>query len=356
MSRAHGAGRPGHALAIVLGALLTVWTFCTLAMATVFVAGGWLTGWDLLARFPGPQSAQVLGILALAILPVTTIYILAEALKGLERIALSQLVYSWVLLGPVVIWLLLLPEREAIGAVELARAFTLWAWIVAGLLVLPVLGMALSGLRASRGARGPRPVRPDLSSLRAMFLIRPVTLATNWMPIWLLSGLAGVEAAGAYAVANRLAAAIALGAVAVEATFAARLARETLRARALADLRRLQAVSLALSAGIGLVLFAGAETILDTMGEAFTSTALGMFHILILAYVINGYFAPLGTFALMRGREGQALLTYGAVLVVTTCAVAVTAIPVPGTGPALAVLCAFVIRGLMFELFLLRDR
>lgn len=274
-------------------------------LSTIAGSGLWLFS-TVFAEVIFPEAtAQVLGLLALAVPSFALTYLGAEIFKGFERIQLSQLLYSWLLLPPAMCFVM---WSDVDSAVELAWTIVWTAALVAcGVWV----GVVILLGRRVRGT--PRWIEPDPGSIGSMFFVRPVALAANSMPIWMLSALADPAQAGAYAIANRLAMAISLASVAVDAVSAPRFSRErneTNGESRRVGLRRTQALSLYMSIGIAIPLIIAAPWILSAMGEAFMREGYLLLAILSLAYVVNGYFAPIGTFALMTGFERSALSIY----------------------------------------------
>lgn len=338
IARARQEARHDHIPGLALTALAVSGLLSLALMAAIQAA----THLPTVTDFLGGGGAQVLRILSFALLPVTVIYLIAEICKGFEYVRISQLIYGCCLLLPSLFYLILSPPDRA---TELASFLLRSAAVVAAIL----LAAAAMHIRPLLRPGVPLWVVPRLGSL---FWVRPLTLLGNWSPIWILNALGSVEAAGAYAVANRLAAAISLAAIAVDASSAPAFSRGRVAAsyaQQRRTLRRAQMVSGGLSLGLGAALVACGRWLLALMGGEFVASALAILWVLAAAHVVNGGLAPLGTFALMTGRERLALRAYAVTLAVTIALLLASARSLGGLGAAVVLVFAFGLRGGMLE-------
>ncbi|WP_338719506.1 hypothetical protein [Devosia sp. XK-2] len=330
---------PDAALALVAATIVSSLVCALLYLAVVSGLGQALLG----------GAGDVLLLLLWASVPVAITYVTAEALKGLDRQILSQVATGTVtyLVAAVLVWI-----AQPADAVALAGLFGMAS--LGGMLVgLVLLALALRPL--GRPHWGEVALEQLWSLLRQGLVLspyRPLTLAANWMPILLLNTLSGAAAAGVYAVANRLAVAISLIGIAVEAIYAPRFARAAVTPGPAMPLAReacLFAGAATLPFGAALALLSG--WLLGILNPDYAAQAGLVLVLLCLAYSVNAFLAPLGTFGAMMGRARLLNLTALAALAIAAVG-GYALIPVWGAeGCALVLLVVFAVRGAMLYRF-----
>lgn len=295
----------------------------------------------------GNEATLSLRWLSLSIPFAALTYYFSECYKGLERIQLSQFFYGWSIYGIALICILFYKELEIIQLSIIFVFSSISASFASGIFLLRIVGLPDSLLTSAR-------INLDTNSF-SLFCIRPITLIANWAPIWILNALSGPEAAGAYAIANRIAASLLLISIAVEAgaapKFARHAARNTLE-NASRELKTAALTSGALSTLAALPLIFLYKYILNFMGESFAETAYIPGLILIIAYIINGFLAPIGTFALMVGRTHLTLATTIVSVIIVSAVVFLLYGPLGAISAALGILLMFTIRGVIYIYYL----
>ena len=285
-----------------------------------------------------------------SILPVTIVFICAEVFKGMGKISISQLLYGWPLLIPPLIYLLI---KSGQTASELSAAYLVSSFFVSSFCLL----LLLCSFYKTFNFFPERFHRPEIHVFNYTFWVRPVVLLANWVPIWILGAFASTASAGQYAIYNRIAAAISLGAIAVEASYAPRFAREVVTksvANRFKTLRKSQFFSFFASAILALFLFVFSGQILDILSVGDEANDLRILIVMIFAYIANGFFAPIGTFGLMSGREGVVLGGYSLALLLSLGLFTTSVVIWGATGASVALLIMFCLRGALFEFFVLR--
>jgi O-antigen/teichoic acid export membrane protein len=241
---------------------------------------------------------------ALSIPALSSVYFLSESLKGLGQVNVGQFFYGWPVYG-FALMLSLSTSPDSAGSASLVFLAASWAAllcnVVAVFLYVRQYGLNISAASETIMRKGGF----DL------FAIRPITLLTNWMPIWIINFTIGSAAAGAYALANRVAAALLLVSISVEAHMAPKVARLLARGdnqNAIRELHLACAVSGALTVlfAVGVSIFA-ADFML-AVGDEFYDQASFVIYWLLASYVLNGFVSPVSTYALMSGRD-RAVLT-----------------------------------------------
>lgn len=326
-----------------------------LAVGAGTVVAGIACGVLYLAALSGSGQAllggatNVLLLLLWASVPIAVTYVVAEALKGLDRQVLSQVTTGT---ATYAIAALLVVAFRPGDAAALARLFGFAA--LGGLLV--AIGLLILALRPL----GPPHWRA--ASLRQLFSLlrqglvlapyRPLTLAANWMPILLLNALSGAVAAGVYAVANRLAVAISLIGIAVEAIYAPRFARAAVAGGPALPLAREACLFAGLATlPVGAALALLSNWLLTVLNPEYATQAGLVLVLLCLAYTVNAFLAPLGTFGAMLGRARLLNLTALASFVLALLGGYVLIPSFGSEGCALVLLAVFVVRGAMLYLY-----
>lgn len=288
--------------------------------------------------FHNPRLTMPLVLAAIAIVPMCLSAAAGGALAGLHRVALSQMIYSW--LWPGLFCLLALPL-----ALTLQNAFLL---IIAANLVCAMVAFVLLARFQPAGADRTSAAAPPLMSLGwSLFTSEIVQLLLAALPGLVLGIVASEGVVGAYAMAWRLALVLNLLVVAVAAMASPRFADCGARGDA-AGLRRTAALSLGIVLALGLpvlvVLLVGAPWFLALFGQGFESGATAM-RVLLLgqAWLMFTATAPellgmTGHEKAVKGINLAAILIYAPVLVLLSWWLG-------GTGAALANLIAAIVSG-----------
>jgi O-antigen/teichoic acid export membrane protein len=289
--------------------------------------------------FHNPRLTMPLVLAAIAIVPMCLSAAAGGALAGLHRVALSQMIYSW--LWPGLFCLLALPL-----ALTLRNAFLL---IIAANLVCAVVAFALlARFRPRAVASGSAVAAPPLMGLGwSLFTSEIVQLLLAALPGLVLGIVASEAVVGAYAMAWRLALVLNLLVVAVAAMASPRFADCGARGDG-AGLRRTAALSLGIVLALGLpvlaILLIGAPWFLALFGQGFESGTTAM-RVLLLgqAWLMFTATAPellgmTGHEKAVKGINLAAILIYAPVLVVLSWWLG-------GTGAALANLIAAIVSG-----------
>tara|TARA_B100000886_G_C20422630_1_gene492339 strand:- start:2271 stop:3515 length:1245 start_codon:yes stop_codon:yes gene_type:complete len=298
-------------------------------------------------------SSEILSSLSyfiFSILPVTIVFICAEVFKGMGKISISQLLYGWPLLIPPLIYLLI---KSGQTASDLSAAYLISSLFVSSFCLL----LLLCSFYKAFNFFPKRYHRPEIHVFNYTFWVRPIVLLANWIPIWILGAFASTASAGQYAIYNRIAAAITLGAIAVEASYAPRFAREVVTksvANRFKTLRKSQFLSFFASVILGLLLFVFSGQILAILSVGDEANDLRILIVMIIAYIANGFFAPTGTFGLMSGREGVVLGGYSVALLFSLGLFTTSVVMWGATGASVALFIMFCLRGALFEFFVLR--
>lgn len=285
-----------------------------------------------------------------SILPVTIVFICAEVFKGMGKISISQLLYGWPLLIPPLIYLLM---KSGQTASELSAVYLISSIFVSSFCLL----LLLCSFYKAFNFFPERFHRPEIHVFNYTFWVRPLVMLANWVPIWILGAFASTASAGQYAIYNRIAAAISLGAIAVEASYAPRFAREVVTksvANRFKALRKSQFFSFFASAILGLFLFVFSGQILAILSVGDEANDLRILIVMIFAYIANGFFAPIGTFGLMSGREGVVLGGYSVALLLSLGLFTTSVVIWGATGASVALFIMFCLRGALLEFFVLR--
>lgn len=288
--------------------------------------------------FHNPRLTMPLVLAAIAIVPMCLSAAAGGALAGLHRVALSQMIYSW--LWPGLFCLLAVPL-----ALTLRNAFLL---IIAANLVCAVVAFVLLARFQPEGTDRTSACAPPLMGLGwSLFTSEIVQLLLAALPGLVLGIVASEAVVGAYAMAWRLALVLNLLVVAVAAMASPRFADCGARGDA-AGLRRTAALSLGIVLALGMpvlvVLLVGAPWFLALFGEGFESGATAM-RVLLLgqAWLMFSATAPellgmTGHEKAVKGINFAAILIYAPVLVALSWWLG-------GTGAAVANLIAAIVSG-----------
>ena len=288
--------------------------------------------------FHNPRLTMPLVLAAIAIVPMCLSAAAGGALAGLHRVALSQMIYSW--LWPGLFCLLALPL-----ALTLQNAFLL---IIAANVVCAVVAFVLLARFQPRASDRTSASAPPLMGLGwSLFTSEIVQLLLAALPGLVLGIVASEAVVGAYAMAWRLALVLNLLVVAVAAMASPRFADCGARGDT-AGLRRTAALSLGIVLALGLpvlaILLIGAPWFLALFGQGFESGATAM-RVLLLgqAWLMFTATAPellgmTGHEKAVKGINLAAILIYAPVLVVLSWWLG-------GTGAGLANLIAAIVSG-----------
>ena len=138
-------------------------------------------------------------------------------------------------------------------------------------------------------------------------------LISAWLPVWVINFIDSGEVVGTFVVANRFAMGVTLALLAVEASAAPRFsALNGIKAKSelMRNLTRSKNMAFSMSVVLGGVLFLLLPTLANFVNVSQTNTFVLISSILILGYIVNAYFAPIGTFLQMTFNEKHALNIY----------------------------------------------
>ena len=269
----------------------------------VFLLARFLDSLGFFDYFIGKDSARILNILIWAIMPVALILLSSEIFRGYGRIQFSQLIYSWVILGPTILWVCL---QETFTAIDLVRFYVASSYCV----FLIVLFFVLRRINFKKKGD----FRLNILMLRFdfFFLIRIAILISAGLPIWIINFF-GDESVGLFIVANRFAMGVTLALVAIEASAGPKFARmygnDTINMLC-KSLRDTQYMAFMLSVIVGVVLVFFSSLVAEYLSIESEKNFTIISGILIIGYIVNGYFAPIGTFFQMTFNEKLALYAY----------------------------------------------
>lgn len=281
--------------------------------------------------FGKPELVAPLRGLALAVVPISLLFLLAELLKAVRRIGLSQLLQN---APPLLAIGLLLPAAGALDAGTAARGYA-----AAALLALALAGLAWR--RATprlRGVRGSFDLRRLAASAAPLYGAALLALLLEWLPALALGVWGSKAELGLFQVAHRTAllTSFALAAVNHVAApqFAALHARGDLRA--MERTARRSALLMAAAAAPLLALFLLAPShVMRVFGPDF-ATGGPLLSILAVGQFVNAAVGSVGFLLIMSGN-GAAFRNATAVAATLQIALCATLVPAFGAvGAALA--------------------
>ncbi len=191
-----------------------------------------------------PDLAWPLAISSLTILPLTIGIVAAGALSGLNRIILSQMIYTW-------LWPAIFCVPALLVPIHLVSAVLL---VAAAVSVSAVIGIVLTLRYLPAATPDEPPAEPDalVSTGLSLFTSELIQLLLSYAPAFVLGILSTDAAVGRYALAWRMALGVNLLVTTIGFFAAPRFA--ALYARAdMAGLKRMAAQSIAMSAALSVV-------------------------------------------------------------------------------------------------------
>jgi O-antigen/teichoic acid export membrane protein len=274
----------------------------------------------------------------IAIVPLCISGGAAGALAGLHRIAVSQMVYSWLWPALFCVFALVLPLTLNLALILIVIATTLAA-------LLSLILLARYRPRVPQGVREPSP--PLFALGWSLFTTEIVQLLLAALPGLVLGIFAGEAEVGAFAMAWRLALVLNLLVVAVAAMASPRFAHCSAQGDD-AGLRRTAAQSLGLVLAMGLVplviLAVGAPWLLSLFGKGFASGTAEL-RLLLLGQAVLMIAATAPELLGMTGHEkAMRHINVAAILVYTPTLFALSWL-MGGEGAALANLVAALVSG-----------
>lgn len=290
VARALALGRYGEARSTIRQGMLMI--------AGLSLAAGLLLA--LLAPFladhlfASPRLERALILAGIAIVPLCLSAGAAGALAGLHRLAISQMIYSWLWPALFCVMAIFLPL-----SVERAMMLLIASTGIAALLSILLL------FRMTPAASDVQPAPPLLALGWSLFTTEIVQLLLAGLPGPVLGIFANEAVVGAYAMAWRLALVLNLLVVAVAAMVSPRFADCAARGDA-AGLRRNAAFSLGLVLGMGAaplaILAIGAPWLLGLFGPGFASGAMEL-RLLLLGQAVLMLSATAPELLGMTGHE-----------------------------------------------------
>ncbi len=291
------------------------------AGVTIFLAGPWLAQ----SVFGKPELTSPLRWLALAVLPMSLVFLHAEMLKGLKRIIPSQLVYGVCVPGLSIIGLLAIgPSWGVDGA--------------AGAYVLAAALTALGGFLAWRAAtpqlnsiEGRFPIGDLMRTSLPLFWVKAMNLAMGWTSLLLL-GILGTRAdVGLFGVAHRTALVTSLVLIAVNSIAAPKFAElhKTGDVVGLASTARASArLMLLFASPIFLVFLLVPGWVMSLFGPDFAAAGV-LLVILALGQLVNTATGSVGYLLMMSGNE---VLMRNSMALAVTVNLGLNLVLIPATG------------------------
>lgn len=216
VASAFALGRPGQANAVIRSGMRTIAALSVSAAILLAAIGPILAS----RVFDSPRLAVPLIAAGVAVIPLGISVGAAGALAGLQRVAASQMIYSW--LWPALFCLFALAFTLTL---ELALVLIIVAASLAALLSI----VLLVRYRPRPAGTPEQPAPPLLALGWSLFTTEIVQLVLAGLPGIVLGIFAGEAAVGAYAMAWRLALVINLLVVAVAAMASPRFAHSAAR-------------------------------------------------------------------------------------------------------------------------------
>lgn len=252
----------------------------------------------------GKDSAAILKIFMFAVMPVALIYLCSEIFRGYQKIQFSQLIYGWVVLGPTLLWVSIKGE---FNSEELVGFYITSNYCVLAI-VLILLNQRISLLKSIK-----LNLSYSLLKVDSFFFTRLTVLISAWIPVWIINFTKNYEAAGMFIVANRFAMGVTLALVAVEASAGPKFAemyKDNSMRLLCKTLKNTQYFSSGLSLAVGIILIMISYFITDYLSIHSKGMFVSIVGVLVFGYIINSYFAPIGTLFQMTFNEDLALRAY----------------------------------------------
>lgn len=280
-----------------LGGLYTI--FCS---SLIFIFLSIIVYYQTGATHINSETDFIFPILCPCILTGAIIFYNAEAMKGLYKPNIGQFIYGWMLYPIPLFTIIVFPELNNVFAIALTFAIcSVFSMIISTYIVLSELKFDFHtefNLNPFKGLNF------------AILLIRPLTLATTWAPIWAIQHFIGAEAAGVFAIASRVSAALLLIPIAIEARAApifAQLYSKKNYSDLKNELKKACFTSGVITSAATAILLLGLPVIKSLLGIENLPEFYSILIILLAAYTINGFLAPLGTYSIMTKKDLLAL-------------------------------------------------
>ena len=333
VARALALGRPAQARATIRHGMAMI--------AGLSLAAGLLLALlaPLLADrlFGSPRLERSLLLAGVAIVPLCLSAGAAGALAGLHRLAVSQMIYSW-------LWPALFCLMAMVLPLGVERAMVL---IIASTGMAALLSILLLFRMAPAGDAQPASSPPLLALGWSLFTTEIVQLLLAALPGPVLGIFADEAAVGAYAMAWRLALVLNLLVVAVAAMVSPRFADCAARGDA-AGLRRNAAFSLGLVLAMGVaplaVLAVGAPWLLGLFGPGFADGAMEL-RLLLLGQALLMLSATAPELLGMTGHERAMRHVNIAAILFYAPALCLLSWRMAGEGAAIANILAAIVSG-----------
>ena len=252
----------------------------------------------------GNDSADILKMFIFAVMPVALIYLCSEIFRGYQSIQFSQFIYGWVVLGPTLLWVSM---RGDFNSEDLVKFYISSSYCVL-IIILVLLNRRVHFLKSIR-----LNLSYSLLKVDTFFFTRLTVLVSVWLPVWIINFTKNHEAVGMFVVANRFAMGVTLALVAVEASAGPKFAeiyKNNSMSLLYKTLKNTQYLSVGLSLLIGIILIMMSYFIADYLGIQSKGVFVSIIGILVSGYIINGFFAPIGTLFQMTFNENLALRAY----------------------------------------------
>lgn len=323
----------------IFNAFKTVFIYSVTLSSVVFL----LAKYGVFVILIGQEANDLFLDLILAITPVAFIYLSAEVFRGYQKIIFSQFVYGWSVLFPT---LLIVAFRDDLGAGEIASLFVKSSLLTALILVLLVVKQNKFFSNRQKYQRH------TLNIIDSFFLIKVTVLISAWLPVWLFNFYGSEELVGMFIIANRFAMGTTLALVAVEASAGPRFASlyeagNMSYLKAYLNKTQITSVSISLFLGVAILIISPFVAEFFAMGP--NALFIPVTGVLIIGYITNAYFAPIGTYLMMTNCEKFALQIYLMGLVVYVPLLILLVKSSQALGIALACVLMYSLRGFLLS-------
>ncbi|MEH3106992.1 MAG: oligosaccharide flippase family protein [Sphingomonas fennica] len=272
VARALAQDRPGAARAAI-GRAFRIAGAMSAVTIVAMAAGAGPVAVHLLKK---PDLAWPLAVSSVTILPLTIGIVAAGALSGLNRILLSQMIYTWLWPAIFCVPALFLP-------IDLLSAILL---VAASVTVSAAIGIVLTLRHLPPAAPGEPPAEPEtlVATGLSLFTSEMIQLLLSYAPAFVLGILSTDAAVGRYALAWRMALGVNLLVATIGFFAAPRFAAFYARGD-MDGLRKMAAQSIAMSAALSvvptLIALVVAVPLLDLFGPGYAEAATTLRILLI---------------------------------------------------------------------------